>query len=262
MSEASKSKSKRHLAFGVEPNSRRYRLRLARYAALAETIAERVKSGKSSTSEPLRLLDAGAGNGRTMQYLEPYAVEADLEFHAIEYDERRINRMYGRERWEKVIQGDLNDGITYPDSHFDIVICEQVLEHLDSPEPVLQELIRVLKPEGQLIIGVPTFPPGLATIRRYVIPQIDRLFGRERGHSQVFTAGRLRAFIDRQPQMKVDQVRGFRIISGGILTPLENTYWWYRLNRRIGQLLPSLCVECQAIASKFHLYIVSVLALG
>jgi hypothetical protein len=45
-------------------------------------------------------------------------------------------------------------------------------------------------------------------------------------------------------------VRGFRIISGGLLRPLENYRWWWRFNRRLGARLPAACIEAQIIARK------------
>lgn len=238
------------LAFGVEPNTRSYRLRLARYAALAETLAALADSGRFDRDKPLRLLDAGAGNGRTMRYLEPYGMHDRIEFYAIEADPHRIEHLYGRERWASVKQIDLNDGIPFASDHFDAVVCEQVLEHLDAPGAVLKELVRVTRPGGTLIVGVPTYPPGLAAIRGSVVPRLDRLMGKQRGHSQVFTSAGLKRFVEAESQMRVDTLRGFRIASGGLLRPLEDFRWWYRVNRHLGQWLPGLCIECQAIATK------------
>lgn len=254
-----KKRKHRHIAFNVESNARRYRLRLARYVALAETIAEHVRATAGHRAGPLRLLDAGAGSGRTFQYLEPHNVIDDIEFHAIEYDIRRISHMYAVNRWHQVTQADLTKGVPYADEQFDIVVCEQVLEHLPQPQAVLCELVRVLRPEGLLIIGVPTFPPILVQIRQYLVPVLERFIKRRSGHSQVFTAGSLRKLVRQHPDMRIVAIRGFRIASGGVLATLENHAWWYRMNRRIGRLLPWLCVECQALAVKARLLLVGCL---
>lgn len=42
-------------------------------------------------------------------------------------------------------------------------------------------------------------------------------------------------------------VRGFRIISGGVLRWLENHFWWYRFKRWLGSVLPRLCIEIQLL---------------
>jgi hypothetical protein len=35
-----------------------------------------------------------------------------------------------------------------------------------------------------------------------------------------------------------------------LLRPLENYRWWWRFNRRLGELLPAACIEVQIIARK------------
>ena len=49
------------------------------------------------------------------------------------------------------------DGKTlpFPDSHFDAVVCFEVLEHVFNIEEVLAEIRRVLKPGGQLLVSIP-----------------------------------------------------------------------------------------------------------
>jgi len=239
-----------YLAFGVEPSDRPYRLRLARYVALAETIAEFVRARAPRPDQPLRLLDAGAGNGRTLRYLEPLNVTDQIEFHAIEFDRWRIEHIYAADRWRAIVRADLTDGVPYADRSFDIVVCEQVLEHLQNPEPVVRELVRVLRPGGLMILGVPTFPPVLFHLRKHVVPGLDRLRGKRREHVQVFDTRALRQIVRRAGDARVTQIRGFRVISGGSITRLEHHRWWYRLNRRLGQWFPWACVEIQVLATR------------
>jgi len=51
------------------------------------------------------------------------------------------------------------DAINVQDMTFDIVILTEVLEHLENPEQVLQEVQRVLKEQGKLIISMPFLYP-------------------------------------------------------------------------------------------------------
>jgi SAM-dependent methyltransferase len=44
-----------------------------------------------------------------------------------------------------------------PSERFDLLLLNQVLEHLEDPAPTLKALAGFLKPEGKLIIGVPNF---------------------------------------------------------------------------------------------------------
>lgn len=60
---------------------------------------------------------------------------------------------------------DFYDGFSFPyvSHHFDGVLCNQVLEHVFTPEKFLSELFRVLKPGGKLLLSVPFIcnPPKL-----------------------------------------------------------------------------------------------------
>ena len=64
--------------------------------------------------------------------------------------------------------------LPYKDNHFDRLIATHVLEHLQKPQKILQEWVRVLKPGGVLSLILPC-DPGL-------LWRIGRLFGpRQRG---------------------------------------------------------------------------------
>jgi len=43
----------------------------------------------------------------------------------------------------------------FDDAVFDSVILDNVLEHLEDPQPTLVEVLRVLRPGGRILIGVP-----------------------------------------------------------------------------------------------------------
>jgi ubiquinone/menaquinone biosynthesis C-methylase UbiE len=43
----------------------------------------------------------------------------------------------------------------YPESFFDIIICFSVFEHIADPDKILIEISRILKPDGQLLVGMP-----------------------------------------------------------------------------------------------------------
>ncbi len=45
--------------------------------------------------------------------------------------------------------------IQYPDHHFDAILCNHVLEHVDDDKRAMSELFRVLKPGGWAILQVP-----------------------------------------------------------------------------------------------------------
>ena len=47
------------------------------------------------------------------------------------------------------------DTLPFTDSSFDCVVLDNVLEHILNPEPILQELKRILVDNGKVVVGVP-----------------------------------------------------------------------------------------------------------
>lgn len=45
--------------------------------------------------------------------------------------------------------------LPYPEGHFDVITCFEVIEHVPNPEEVLAELDRLLAPDGLLLISTP-----------------------------------------------------------------------------------------------------------
>lgn len=58
--------------------------------------------------------------------------------------------------------------LPYPNGHFDIVISNSLVHHLPNPLPCFQELKRVLKPNGALLIRDLLRPPDEATMNAWV----------------------------------------------------------------------------------------------
>jgi hypothetical protein len=112
-------------------------------------------------------------------------------------------------------------------------------------------LVRVLRPGGTLVIGVPIFPPPLHLARKHLVPLLPHaLRPDDSTHQQAFSLASFLRELRKQSSLRVERVRGFRIVSGGLLRPLENYRWWWRFNRRLGELLPAACIEAQIIARK------------
>lgn len=84
--------------------------------------------------------------------------EADLA-HA-----RNLNRDVANLRYEP------NDALnlSYPDAHFDLIVSCEVIEHVGKPARMVQEMYRVLKPGGVVIMTFPSreFPVTYDPINR------------------------------------------------------------------------------------------------
>lgn len=67
--------------------------------------------------------------------------------------------------WNKLVEPDVVhdlNNVPYPfsDNEFDLVNASHVLEHLEKPFIIMEELHRILKPNGKLIVRVPHFSRG------------------------------------------------------------------------------------------------------
>lgn len=56
------------------------------------------------------------------------------------------------------IAADLNDGVPKDlNGAFDVILCADVLEHLQAPEKLLNELHSLLSPTGEILVSIPNF---------------------------------------------------------------------------------------------------------
>jgi SAM-dependent methyltransferase len=234
------------LAFGIEPSTRLFKLRLARYKGLAESVAGAIREkGKTQVA----LLDIGVGSGRSMRYIEAEGVADQIDFYGIDLKQRRLASVYSPQRWH-LFQGDVEKGIPFKAERFDIVVCEQVLEHLTNPPAAIDEIARVLRPDGLLILGVPIFPWGLRYIRRVMVRLLLKWFGITRSHLQSFDSASLRHLLYEHNRFTIIKSYGFKIFIRFGLSRLEDFMWYYRLNRWVGRIFPNLCSDIQIVARR------------
>lgn len=101
--------------------------------------------------EERRILDCGCGAGDyVLRLLEDTPHVQGIEYEAAKVDEYR-SRAVERER---VVQGDIQD-MPFDDASFDIVLLNEVLEHIPDEMAGLREIHRVLAPGGKLAIFSP-----------------------------------------------------------------------------------------------------------
>jgi len=237
-------------AFAIgSARQRRYRLRLSRYMVLAQDISDWAGAA-ALAGRSLAVLDVGCGWG-------PLLCQLEAEPH---FDNIRISGcdttqtvLYKPELYREFFIGDLARG--YPEiesERYDVVVCEQVLEHLDRLDRAIATLVRVTRPGGILVIGVPIFFPPLHLARKYLVPRLARILRHPEtaSHLQAFSLFSFLRLLRAYPTISLVKARGFRIISGGLLRPLEDYRWWWQLNRRLGEWLPALCIEVQIILHK------------
>lgn len=239
-------------AYGVDPTRReKYSLRQSRYKHQASVI-NRLAGEAQHAGRRLKLLDIGCLEGLSMRYLAAEQHADQVDFHGTDLA-LRMHVLYQPKAWKTLLQGDLMQGYPeLPSGTFDVVLCEQVLEHLPELPLAMQTLDRLLKPGGTLICGVPTFPHGVHALRDPIVNTLDRLRPprKPRGHVQSFSRISFLKKLMQHTRLEVQDVRGFRIVSGGLTRPLENLKWYWQLNCAIGKAVPGLCTEIQVVARK------------
>ncbi len=103
-------------------------------------------------------LDAGAGKGPVTVLLSRYLNEV----YTFEYDKenvKRINHNIGLLNYKKnkiinIKQQDLKE-INLPNDSIDVIVCSEVIEHIDNYSLAMNELYRVCKPGGKIIFSMP-----------------------------------------------------------------------------------------------------------
>ena len=140
------------------------------------------------------IVDIGCGDGRAIKFCsqrQTHVIFMDINESKIKSLEAEL--INNNARKVDAIIGDCTDtGIK--DNIADIVICTEVLEHVDDPVKVMSELARIGKPGATYILTVPD-PAGEALMKMtappiyFKKPNHIRIFEREEFKSLVTNAG-------------------------------------------------------------------------
>jgi 2-polyprenyl-3-methyl-5-hydroxy-6-metoxy-1,4-benzoquinol methylase len=93
------------------------------------------------------ILDAGCGEGYFFSQIKA------MEKYGIDISEKRLKTVISFPD-SNVICSDLKK-LPFEDKKFDVIVCSEVLEHVDRYEEVVLEFKRCLKPSGKLILSFP-----------------------------------------------------------------------------------------------------------
>jgi SAM-dependent methyltransferase len=107
-----------------------------------------------------RILDFGCGAGRTMKALRALGYA-----NAYGYDVGDGRTLLGVERDRVSVGSLLNLRLPYEDNSFDLVVSDQVFEHVQDQVRVFQELLRITKPGG---LGVHLIPARYMPIEGHI----------------------------------------------------------------------------------------------
>lgn len=143
-----------------------------------------------------KLLDVGCGEGG---YFFLYK-EMGISYDGIEPDESIIKP-------GEPVKVAVAEKIPFPQASFDTIICMDVMEHVNDPKKAMEEIRRVMKPHGKLVISVPsarypfTYDP---------INALLRLFGRHINGFGMWGWGHRRLY-KREDIIRLLESCGFRI---------------------------------------------------
>ncbi|TKJ42389.1 hypothetical protein CEE37_01530 [candidate division LCP-89 bacterium B3_LCP] len=121
-------------------HQRRYRVALA--------MTDNLQGGGS-------LLDIGCGNASQTEFFAQhvdYAIGIDLQHHRLAEFHDELDRSNAE---NITLIGGSAQRLPFRDETFDCITCFEMLEHVPDQAKVLNEIHRVLKPEGRIILSVP-----------------------------------------------------------------------------------------------------------
>lgn len=95
------------------------------------------------------VLDVGCGDGVLGEKL---IREKNCQVAGIDLDENGVEEAKRHKIKAKI--GNVDDGLPYPDQSFDVVVCNELLQYVESPNFVVSEILRVGK---SVIISFPNF---------------------------------------------------------------------------------------------------------
>jgi len=105
------------------------------------------------TAKPAaRTLEIGPGNGSHLSFEN---LDDQQEYIALELRESLSHDIGHRHPTLRVVVGDCQKRLDFPDDWFDRVLAIHVLEHLDNLPVALAEIVRVLKPSGRFSVVIP-----------------------------------------------------------------------------------------------------------
>ena len=166
-----------------------------------------------------KVLDVGCGEGRHI--FGSMHEFSDIHCVGLDQDIPSLNKCNeGLEFFEELNSGStvFMQGSVYrlpfEDNTFDLVICSEVLEHLEDYHAAIDEIYRVLKPEGKFLPSVPSYWP-------------EKICWSLSSGYQNMPGGHVRIFKKRQVINEISD-HGFKYDYSERFHGLHSAYWWLR----------------------------------
>jgi SAM-dependent methyltransferase len=148
-------------------------------------------------------LEIGSGPVGLVAFLdarERYAIDPLCDFyssqpHLIEFRNPQVTYTPSR-----------GESLEFDDSYFDLVAMENVIDHVEKADVVMQEINRVLKPDGVFFFTV-NLHPGWGAFLHEIISAV----GLDQPHPHTFSLTKVRQFVDRHGfEIKLEKWEDYR----------------------------------------------------
>lgn len=170
-----------------EETGRIGRLLVDRYFAAVEALVDRaIREARLA-----RALEIGCGPGYSTQRIRRM-LPAEVRLEASEYVAALVSVARANNPTVPIEQEDVYE-LQREAAAYDVVFLLEVLEHLDYPDLALEEIKRVLKPSGLLVLGVPREPIWRAL--NMARGKYWRRLGNTPGHLNHWSSRSIRAYV-------------------------------------------------------------------
>ena len=167
------------------------------------------------------VLDIGCGEGRhaialSAYHPRAYSLGIDLDFGDLQRAERKHQAFFAAQSPPPPHIFSQANGLQLPlPTHsVDHIICSEVLEHVDNYRAMLDELHRVLKPQGTLCISVPRAWP-------------ERICWRFSSAYHNVPGGHVRIFSSKALKREI-KAYDYQLTRQHFAHALHSPYWWLR----------------------------------
>jgi methionine biosynthesis protein MetW len=114
----------------------------------------------SSIEKNSKVLDIGCAQGYLGEYLNK---EKECEVVGVDFLQSHIEQASQKKIYKELFCLDLNllsDEMNHYTEYFDFILLADVLEHLYEPQKLLNQLKKILKPNGCFIVSIPNISHG------------------------------------------------------------------------------------------------------
>ena len=177
-------------------------------------------------SLPKSLLDVGCANGdRTVKIADYFHITEQCT-HGVDYNEKQI--AICKNRFNAAVIDLESQKFPYEHNSFDLVICNQVLEHLKNYKKVIDNLIRVTRKKGFILIGIPNLA--------HLVNRLYLMFGIQ-PMCMTLNSSHVRGFTHKSFVKMLDATENVELVDckGGVMYPLP-----YSIAKPLTKYFPGL----------------------